>query len=257
MTSATLAGAAAAAFVGGLINSMAGGGTLVTFPIIVALGVSPLVANATNTMALWPGALGSLWGYRDRLAGMRGWIVRFAVPCVLGGLLGGWLLLATGQDRFARIVPFLVLGATLLFMLNGPLSRWLKRRARPDADDAEVRLAGPFLVVQFLVGVYGGYFGAGMGILMLGVLGLAGFTDIHKMNAIKVWGALVTNIVAAALFAAGGVVLWPLALVMAAGSVAGGYGGARLAQRVGSVWVRRVVVLVGLGSFVWLLLRGR
>lgn len=255
MTGATLAGAAAAALVGGFINSMAGGGTLVTFPILVALGVPPLVANATNTMALWPGALGSLWGYRDRLAGMRTWIGWFSLPCLLGGFFGGWLLLSTGQDRFARIVPYLVLGATILFMANGPLSRWLGRRTGVDHEG--VRPAWPFLAAQFAVGVYGGYFRAGIGILMLAVLGLAGFTDIHRMNAIKVWGALLVNVVAAALFAAGGVVLWPLAIVMAAGSIAGGYGGARLAQRVGRVWVRRVVVLVGLGSFVWLLLRSR
>ena len=255
MTAATLAGAAAAAFVGGFINSMAGGGTLVTFPILVALGIPPLVAKATNTMALGPGAFGSLWGYRDRLAGMGAWIVRFSVPCVLGGFLGAWLLLSTGQDRFARIVPFLVLGATVLLMLNGPLGRWLGGRA--GAEDSGLHLTWPFLLAQFAVGTYGGYFGAGIGILMLAVLGLAGFTDIHKMNAIKVWGALITNVVAAALFAAGGVVLWPLALVMAAGSIAGGYGGARLAQRVGRTWVRRVVVLVGLSGSVWLLLRGR
>ncbi len=255
MTGITLAGAAAAALVGGFINSMAGGGTLVTFPILVALGVPPLVANATNTMALWPGAFGSLWGYRDRLAGMRTWIAWFSVPCLLGGFLGGWLLLSTGQDRFARIVPYLVLGATLLFMANGPLSRWLGRRT--GAGHEGVRPVWPLLAAQLAVGTYGGYFGAGIGILMLAVLGLAGFTDIHRMNAIKVWGALLINVVAAALFAAGGVVLWPLAIVMAAGSIAGGYGGARLAQRVGRVWVRRMVVLVGLGSFVWLLLRSR
>lgn len=255
MSPATLAGAGAAAFVGGFINSMAGGGTLVTFPILVALGVPPLLANATNTMALWPGAFGSLWGYRDRLAGMRTWIAWFTVPCLLGGLLGAELLLTTGQERFARLVPFLVLGATLLFMANGPLTRWLG--ARTGAGDAGLRLEWPFLLAQFVVGTYGGYFGAGIGILMLAVLGLAGFTDIHKMNAIKVWGALVANVVAAALFAAGGVVLWPLAVVMAAGSIVGGYGGARLAQRVGRTWVRRVVVLVGLSSFLWLLLRGR
>lgn len=255
MTPVTLAGATAAAFVGGFINSMAGGGTLITFPILVALGVPPLVANATNTMALWPGALGSLWGYRDRLKGMRKWVAWFTVPCLAGGLLGGWLLLSTGQDRFAKIVPFLVLGATLLFMANGPLTRWLGRRT--GAGDDGVRLEWPFMLAQLAVGIYGGYFGAGIGILMLAVLGLAGFTDIHKMNAIKVWGALVANVVAAGLFAANGVVLWPLALVMAAGSILGGYGGARLAQRVGRVWVRRVVVLVGLGSFLWLLLRTR
>ncbi|MBL8984641.1 MAG: sulfite exporter TauE/SafE family protein [Gemmatimonadetes bacterium] len=254
LTVGTLIGAGFAAVVGGAINSIAGGGTLVTFPAIVALGVPPLTANATNTMALWPGAFGSLWGYREQLAGMRSWVARFSVPSVLGGLSGGWLLLSTGQERFARIVPFLVLGATVLFMLNGPLGRWLRGRGAAGAE-AEPQGGPFFFLAQFLVGVYGGYFGAGIGILMLAVLGLVGFTDIHRMNAVKVWGALLMNVVAAGLFAWKGVVLWPLALVMAVGAIVGGYGGSRFAMRVGQVWVRRAVVAIGMGSFLWLLVR--
>jgi len=244
-----------AALVGGAINSIAGGGTLVTFPILVALGVPPLTANTTNTMALWPGAFGSLWGYRRQFAGVGGWVASVGVTGVLGGILGGWLLLSTGNARFERIVPFLVLGATVLFVLNGPLVRWLRGHQRP----GEVAAKPPpsFLVVQFLVGIYGGYFGAGIGILTLGVLGLFGLTDIHKMNALKVWGALAANLVAALLFAAKGAVVWPLALVMAGSSLVGGYVGSRLAMRVGQVWVRRAVVAVGFGSFLWLFLRVR
>ena len=247
--------AALAGLVGGAINSIAGGGTLVTFPILVALGVTPLTANTTNTMALWPGAFGSLWGYRRQFAGVGGWVASIGVTGVLGGVVGGWLLLTTGNDRFERIVPFLVLGATILFVLNGPLIRWLRGHERAEAVASKPPPA--FLVVQFLVGIYGGYFGAGMGILTLGVLGLFGLTDIHKMNALKVWGALAANLVAALLFAAKGVVVWPVALVMAGSSLVGGYVGSRLAQRVGQVRVRRAVVAVGLGAFVWLLVRTR
>ena len=247
--------AALAALIGGAINSIAGGGTLVTFPIIVALGVSPLTANTTNTMALWPGALGSLWGYRRQFAGLGGWMATIGGAGVAGGLIGGWLLLTTGNDRFERIVPFLVLGATVLFVLNGPLVRWLRGHER--AGEVAAKPPRAFLLVQFLVGIYGGYFGAGMGILTLGVLGLFGLTDIHKMNALKVWGALAANVVAALLFAAKGVVVWPLALVMAGSSLVGGYVGSRLAQRVGQAWVRRAVVAVGFGSFLWLLFRTR
>ena len=247
--------AALAGLVGGAINSIAGGGTLVTFPILVALGVTPLTANTTNTMALWPGAFGSLWGYRRQFAGVGGWVASIGVTGVLGGIVGGWLLLTTGNDRFERIVPFLVLGATILFVLNGPLIRWLRGHERAEAVASKPPPA--FLVVQFLVGIYGGYVGAGMGILTLGVLGLFGLTDIHKMNALKVWGALAANLVAALLFAAKGVVVWPVALVMAGSSLVGGYLGSRLAQRVGQVWVRRAVVAVGLGAFVWLLVRTR
>lgn len=255
MPVASLLLAALAGLVGGAINSIAGGGTLVTFPIIVALGLTPLTANTTNTMALWPGALGSLWGYRRQFAGVGGWVASIGVAGVLGGLLGGWLLLTTGNDRFEQIVPFLVLGATVLFVLNGPMLRWLRGHQR--VGDVASKPPSPFLVVQFLVGIYGGYFGAGIGILTLGVLGLFGLTDIHKMNALKVWGALAANLVAALLFAAKGVVVWPLALVMAGSSLIGGYAGSRLAQRVGQVWVRRSVVAIGFGSFLWLLFRAR
>lgn len=244
-----------AALIGGAINSIAGGGTLVTFPMLVALGVPPLTANTTNTMALWPGAFGSLWGYRRQFAGVGGWVASVGVTGVLGGILGGWLLLSTGNARFERIVPFLVLGATVLFVLNGPLVRWLRGHQRP--GEMAAKPPASFLVVQFLVGIYGGYFGAGIGILTLGVLGLFGLTDIHKMNALKVWGALAANLVAALLFAAKGAVVWPLALVMAGSSLVGGYVGSRLAMRVGQVWVRRAVVAVGFGSFLWLFLRVR
>jgi hypothetical protein len=240
--------AALAAALGSGINSIAGGGTLVTFPAIVALGVPPLIANATNTVALWPGALASMWGYRGELAGTRAWLARFTLPSLLGGAAGGWLLLATGQDRFARIVPFLVLGATVLFMLHGPVMRWL------GAGSHQVP-AWLFVVTQFAVGIYGGYFGAGIGILMLAVLGLMGHTNIHQMNGLKNWGGLCINLVAALIFAVSGVVLWPLALAMAVGGILGGYAGARLAQRVGQEAVRRAVVVIGLAAFVWLLAR--
>jgi len=241
-----------AAALGGAINSIAGGGTLLTFPAIVALGVPPLVANATSTVALWPGTLGSLWGYRHEVADSRAWLIRFTLPSLLGGILGAWLLLHTGAERFARIVPFLVLAATILFMVQAPLMRRL--RGRQEAHPAAAP-AGFFLAWQFGVGVYGGYFGAGIGILMLAVLGLMGLTNIHQMNGLKNWGGLCINLVAAAMFAASGIVDWPLALAMACGGLIGGYAGSRMAQRVGQAAVRKAVVLIGFGSFAWLLLR--
>ncbi len=241
-----------AAAAGGLMNSIAGGGTLVTFPAIVALGLPPLTANATSTVGLWPAAVASLWGYRHELAGSRPWLVPFTFPSLLGGGLGALLLLETGQARFARIVPFLVLAATLLFMLQVPILRALGRSA-PRPAGAKPPLL--FLAAQAVVGVYGGYFGAGIGILMLAVLELMGLTNIHQMNGIKNWGGLCINAVASLLFIASGVVDWPVALAMAAGGGLGGYAGARMAQRAGQPWVRRAVVAIGLGSFVWLLFR--
>jgi hypothetical protein len=236
---------------------VAGGGTLLTFPAIVGLGLDPRVANATSTVALWPGALSSMWGYRGELRGTRRWLLHFTAPSLLGGGAGAWLLLVTSPGAFARVVPFLVLGATLLFLVQRPLLVWVRGHApAPQAGAAApaMPLAG-FYLAQFGVGVYGGYFGAGIGILMLAVLGLMGETNIHRMNGLKNWGGLCMNLVAAVSFAASGIVDWPVALAMAVGGLVGGYGGSRVAQRVGQQPVRRAVVVIGLASAVWLLLR--
>ena len=245
-----------AAAVGGAVNSVAGGGTLLTFPAIVWLGVPPLVANATSTVALWPGALGSMWAYRGELAGARTFVAWFTLPSVAGGAFGAWLLLHTPADRFDAVVPFLVLGATLLFVVQRPLTRWLSpATAEFTAPEPALRRPAPWIIAgQLAVGVYGGYFGAGIGILMLAMLGAMGLTNIHRMNGLKNWGAMCTNGVAAFAFVLSGLVNWPVAIAMAAGGLAGGYTGARLALRAGQAWVRRAVVLTGLAAFLWLLL---
>jgi uncharacterized membrane protein YfcA len=184
--------------------------------------------------------------------------MRFTLPSVAGGALGAWLLLRTPPDRFARIVPFLVLGATLLFLAQGPLMRRLRERrgapAAVEVDEKDPRVA-PLLFIagQFAIGVYGGYFGAGIGILMLAGLGMMGFTNIHRMNGLKNWGAVCMNVVAAAIFAFSGVVHWPVALTIAIGGLLGGYAGSRMAQRVGQQPVRRAIVFIGFASFLFLL----
>lgn len=247
-----------AALAAGVVNAIAGGGTLLTFPAIVALGIPPLVANATSTVALWPGSLSSMWGYRHELDGARAWVVGFAAPSLAGGGLGAWLLLHTPAPAFERLVPFLVLAATVLFLVQGPLLRRLRPTAAASgalAPDPPDRPRWSFLPAQFLVGVYGGYFGAGIGILMLAVLGFMGLTNIHRMNGLKNWGALCINAVAVLMFIAGGIVRWPVALGMAVGGIVGGYAGSRLAQKIGPARVRRVVVAVGVAAFVWLLVR--
>jgi hypothetical protein len=246
-----------AAAAGGAVNAVAGGGTLLTFPAIVGLGLDPRIANATSTVALWPGALSSMWGYRGELRGTRRWLAHFTAPSLLGGGVGAWLLLVTSPDAFARLVPFLVFGATLLFLAQQPLVAWVRGLGPvPPPGSAGPAMPLPaFHAAQFAVGVYGGYFGAGIGILVLAVLGLMGETNIHRMNGLKNWGGLCMNFAAAVSFAASGIVDWPVALAMAAGGLAGGYGGSRLAQRVGQRPVRRAVVMIGLASAVWLLLR--
>jgi uncharacterized membrane protein YfcA len=255
-----------AALVAGAMNSIAGGGTLITFPALIALGVPPIVANATSTMALWPGSFGSMWGYRTQLRGLARWSLAFAVPSLLGGATGALLLLSTPAETFSDLVPWLVLGATFLFMAQRPITRWLERRrsrrnAESPGDDPDtaltVRRPPPaILVYQYLIGVYGGYFGAGVGILMLAALGLMGLTNIHRMNGLKNWGGLCMNATAALLFGFSSLVNWPVALAMAVGAVSGGYLGAHGAQRVPQGLVRATIVAIGLVSGLLLLLNG-
>jgi uncharacterized membrane protein YfcA len=247
-----------AAFLAGIVNSVAGGGTLLTFPALIAAGLSPLVANATSTVALLPATLSSMHGYREELTGARRWAVGLALPSLAGGGLGALLLLNTSNATFNRIVPWLVLGATTLFLLQRPLLRWIRgAEAVGVSDDVLVERspAPAMLAAQFFVGVYGGYFGAGIGILMLAALGFMGFSNIHRMNGLKNWGSFCMNLVAALTFTFSGIVDWPVALGMAIGSIAGGYVGARAAQRVPQSVVRGTVAVVGVASGVWLLVR--
>lgn len=243
---------ALAAAVGAAMNAVAGGGTLVTFPALVALGVPPVTANATSTVALWPGTVTSMWGYRAELRGAARWARVWAVPSLAGGVIGALLLLVTPERRFERIVPWLILGATALFMLQAPILRVLREHAPSKpitlADGTLGTPPAPFLFFQLLVGVYGGYFGAAAGILMLAALGLMGLTNIHQMNGLKNWGGGLMNLVAVLIFAVSGIVDWPVALAMAVGATVGGIGGSLLAQRVGQAWVRRAIVAIGLGS---------
>lgn len=234
----------ASAFVAGIINSIAGGGTLLTFPALIALGLDPKMANATSTVALWPGLMGGLWGYRHDLENSRTLLIRLGITSVLGGAVGAALLIATPSPTFARLVPFLILFATLLFMLQEPISRSLRLQNTPDAPQKGWWTGA--ILFQFVSAIYGGYFGAGNGILMLAALGLLGISDIHRANGIKNYLGLCLNSAAILGFALSGLVNWPNALLMALGAIAGGYFGANSARRLGRVFVRRAVVSIGL-----------
>jgi hypothetical protein len=248
---------------GSAVNSIAGGGTLVTFPALVGVGIPAIVANATNTVALSPGALSSMWGYRAMLAGTRRWIVGLTVPSLLGGATGAFLLLETSAKSFDRLVPWLVLGATLLFLSQRAILGWLRRGSpAPEPSRSHDELPSPrppaaAVGYQFLVGIYGGYFGAGIGILMLAALGFMGFTHIHRMNGLKNWLALCMNGVAAVIFAVSGLVNWPVAVATGAGAILGGYAASRVAQRVSQQRVRQAVVMIGFASGLWLLVSKR
>jgi uncharacterized protein len=232
-----------AAFVAGMINAVAGGGTLVSFPALLWIGRDPIVANVTSTIGLWPASFGAAVGFRRELAKSRRWIRMLLLPSFAGAALGAALLLRTPSHVFGAIVPYLILFATALFAAGDRAGRRLPTSAAHDALGATSW--GTAVGFQFLVAVYGGYFGAGIGILMLAALLLLGLTDIHEMNGVKNVLALLINGVAAVYFAFSGRVIWSDALVMAIGASAGGYGGAGLARSLGRTFVRRAVVVIG------------
>lgn len=234
-----------AAAVGSAINSVAGGGTLITFPALIGVGLTPLRANATSTAAIWPGALAGTWGYRRELGRVERRFLWLLAPGLAGSLIGAVLLKLTPPATFAALVPYLVLFATVLFMLNEPLQRRLR------APHAEHVITTRWLIfaggLQLLTGLYGGYFGAGIGIMMLATLGLIGMKDIYQMQGLKSVLGMAINLTAAVYFMLAGLVHWPEALVMTVGSIAGGYGGADLARRVGARLLRRAVIVIGFG----------
>jgi hypothetical protein len=241
-----------AAALGGAVNAVAGGGSLITFPTLVWLGVAPVTANATNTVALWPGAVGSMWGYRRELVQTERHLYLLVVPSFAGGLIGAYILSLTPAPLFERLVPWLVLFATCLFMAQEPLQR---RFGQSHHGVRNRRWLWAAAVFQFLVGVYGGYFGAGIGILMLAALSILGSDDIHQMNGFKNLLALCVNGIAAMYFVWLRMVSWPDALVMATGAVVGGVLGAGLARKMGRRAVRRAVVVIGLSMTLGLALR--
>ncbi len=233
----------AAAFAAGVINSIAGGGTLVTFPVLIWLGLDPKVANATSTVALWPGLFGGLFGYRRELENSSAILFRLGLTSVIGGAIGAWLLIWTPSPTFARLVPFLILFATLLFMAQGPINRWLRFQSIGEAPKASWWLGA--IVFQFFSSMYGGYFGAGNGIMMLAALGLLGMRDINRANGIKNFLGICINSIAVLSFAITGLVVWPAALLMAGAALLGGYVGANVAVRVQQTVIRRAIVTIG------------
>lgn len=247
---AALLVAAAAA---GAVNAVAGGGTLLTFPTLIALGLDPLLANATSTVGLVPGALGGAWGYRRELRTVSRWLPWIVPSSVLGGALGALLLVRTPPPLFERLAPLLVLAATVLFVAQEPIAR----RLRLTRGGAPAGLLQRWIVAAAQVGIatYGGYFGAGMGIVMLAALGLLHLPSIHAMNGLKTFAGGCINGIAAGWFIAAGLVNWPAALTMVAGSLLGGYFGADSARRLGERTVRRMVVAVGLVATVALAAR--
>jgi uncharacterized membrane protein YfcA len=227
----------AAGIVGGALNSVAGGGGFICFPALLLSGVPPIPANATNAVALWPGTLASTGAYRREFGrGPAGVLGPLLLMSLLGGALGALLLLKTPEHAFTRMIPWLLLAATLLFTFAGKLTR-----RHPGARHSSWGM----WLLQFLIAIYIGYFGAGAGILMLALLAVMGMTHIHTMNAFKTLLATCANGVAVLTFIVAGAVYWPQALLMTTGAVVGGYGGAHYAQKVDPRHVRYLVIAVG------------
>ncbi len=235
------------AVLAGIINSVAGGGTLLTFPSLTyVLGSgdeAAVIANATSTIALFPGSLASVWGYRQELKGTRSSLLPLLIPSLIGGAIGTWLVVSYPAKTFMLLVPWLILLATLLFMLQPTISKWTGIGLPHEAPTLRTRFG--IVAFQFLVALYGGYFGAGIGILMLSSLALMGDSNIHRMNAMKALLASIINGTSVTLFVWQNKVNWTLALPMIVAGILGGFAGATLARKLNKNHIRYGVIVIG------------
>jgi len=234
----------AAAVIAGAINSVAGGGSFISFPTLLFIGIPPVNANATNTVALWPGQVASIGAYRGELEKLP-WrqIMPLLITGILGGIFGAWVLLKTPQNTFLRLVPWLLLIATLIFTFSGRITQWVRRRTAEHHTTEFATTRG--VLIQVFIAFYIGYFGAGAGILILAMLAFLGMDQIHTMNALKALLTTVSNGVAMLLFVVSHAVYWPETILMIIGSTLGGYFGAHFAQKTKPENVRRIVIAIG------------
>lgn len=248
-----LVGLGVAAAAAGAVNAIAGGGTLLSFPSLLAAGFSAKVANVTSTVAIWPGTVGGSLAYRRELASRKQRLLRLTIPAVLGGIVGSALLLATSQRLFDAVVPFLVLFASLLLAANNRLAEIATRRGFGAREEGH--LPPMLFVAIFGASIYGGYFGAGLGIINLAAISIFAPDDMQHANAVKGMLALLVNFVAVVIFAAFGPVEWGPAALMAVCAIAGGYAGVSLARRLRAALLRNLIVVWGVVMSVWLFLR--
>jgi len=237
-----------AGILGGALNAVAGGGSFIAFPALMFSGVAPIAANATNTVALWLGTTASTGAYRRHLTISRRVMIPLIVTSIVGGIAGAVLLLKTPAQTFLRVLPWLMLGATLLFVFGRRLSRGKSNSLAHDATTAAITAAAVF---ELFAAVYGGYFGGGLGILNLAMLAALGMTDIHAMNALKAVLGGIVNGVAVVTFVLKGAVAWKPGIIVIAGAIFGGYFGAHYAQKLPQSWIRAFVILVGTGMTIY------
>ncbi len=244
-----------AAILGGTLNSVAGGGTFITLPALIFTGVLPINANASSTVALWPGSIASVWAYRKEFANQRRLVtLLLSITSLIGGILGAELLVRTSQTTFVKLLPYLLLLATVLFALSGPINTRLHGKTTLKNRQSWLTLVG-ISFLQLIIAIYGGYFGGGIGILMLATLGLMGMENIHEMNAMKTLLTTFINGVAVIIFIIRGIVVWPQAIVMVIGAIIGGYTGAYFARKIDQRLIRGFVILVGVSMTIYFFLR--
>jgi uncharacterized membrane protein YfcA len=253
---------ATASFLAGILNAVAGGGSFLSFPALLGVGVLPIAANATNTVALWPGQLTSIAAYREDLGVNLRLLVPVSISALLGGFGGAIVLLRTGQGTFLRLVPWLLLVASLLFAASGPIARWIARRRVETivatgvemSTDARPRYV-PLCAAMVLVCFYIGYFGAGAGFLIMAALAIFGIQNIREVNALKVVATTIAIGIAVVTFVVERQIVWHLCLLMMLTAAVGGYVGARYSRRLSARIMRAFVVVIGLGMAAYFFLR--
>lgn len=245
---------AVASLIAGALNAVAGGGSFLSFPALLQIGVLPIQANATNTVALWPGQFTSIAAYFEDLKHNLRLVIPLCIAAAIGGIAGGVVLLRTKQATFLHLVPWLLLTAALLFALSAPISRWLQARSRGKAADASHPSYLPLLLGMVVVCFYIGYFGAGAGFLIISLLAIFGIENINQINALKVVTTTLANGVAVIVFIVNRQVLWQHCLLMMVTAAGGGYFGARISRRLNPRFLRALVVCLGFGMagyFFW------
>jgi uncharacterized membrane protein YfcA len=244
-----------AAVLGGALNSVAGGGSFFTVPMLIFTGMPSITANVTSTVALWPGSAASVAAYRNELRAQRRLVPLLGGISLVGGVLGAILLLYTSQATFDNLFPYLLLIATLLFAFSPQITGVLRARFGASTDVSQRSPVG-IALLQFVIAIYGGYFGGGIGILMLAALALMGLQNIHEMNGLKTLLATFINGVAVLTFVLANAVAWPQAVLMVVGAIVGGYGGAAYARRLDPRVVRTFVIVVSVALTAYFFLRG-
>jgi uncharacterized membrane protein YfcA len=242
------------AFIAGALNAVAGGGSFITFPTLIFTGVEPIAANATNNTALWVASIASAGAYRHNLNVPRREMLLLCGTSLVGGVIGSVILLYTSADLFKKLLPYLLLSATLIFTFSEPLKKWLQFQSKKTISESPPLFI--LLLTQLAIAIYGGFFGAGLGILMLATLTFLGIKNIHTMNAFKAFLGSCINGIAIIPFIFAGVILWHQAILMAVGGSLGSYLCAHYARRLDPRWIRIFVIVVASGMTTYFFIRG-